>query len=350
MSSEYIVPMCPQCGSPLPNLPTAENAVTCEFCNGKVYGREKTAQSQQLKEDYASIYSEVMLVKQEFPKVEIIGADIAKIRVPVTSQGSEYDVLVVLDEFPKDIFVDYPRGLRSLIGPPNYLTTVTSWAPGSSHAVDVLREIKSMANRSRAALGVTYEGGPEDISALSRSFQVEQVSPSETRIYIYTPRTRFFTSLNTATSPPQVTIPSNIKRVLPIAGILEQRYNAGEITIGDLVGRLEYAANVQDRIITEIQKLRNNFVNVTYQPETRQISLIVPVEPIRLQFQITLPDKFPIVRPVITLQTRLKNRQLEDAILKRMNFAMSSWTRFNSILDILTEIQGVVATFLYGRY
>jgi hypothetical protein len=137
---------------------------------------------------------------------------------------------------------------------------------------------------------------------------------------------------------------------LPVASVLEQRYNVGEITIGDLVGRLEYAANVQDRTITEIQKLRNNFLNVVYEPTTRQISLVIPVDPVRLQFQISLPDKFPIVRPIITLQTGLKNKQLEAAIIKRMNFAMNSWTRFHSILDILSEIQGVVATFLYGRY
>jgi hypothetical protein len=145
-------------------------------------------------------------------------------------------------------------------------------------------------------------------------------------------------------------VPDNIKRVLPSAAILEQRYNAGEITLADLVRRLEYSANVQDRIITEIQKLRNNFVNVNYQPNTRQITLVVPVDPVRLQFQITLPDKFPIVRPIIQLHTQLQNKKLESAIINRMNYAMNSWTRFNSILDILSEIQGVVATFLYGRH
>ncbi len=349
MSSEFVVPMCPQCGSPLPSLPSPETAVTCEFCNGQVFGK-KTNQHQHLKEDYASIYGEVMLVKQGFPKVEVIGADISKIRVPITSQGSAYDVLLVLDDFPQNVFVDYPRGLRSLIGPPNYLTTIASWSPDRSHAVDVLQEINGMAGRTRTDSTPQFNGGSEDLSSLSRSFQVEEINSSESRIYIHTPRTRFFTTLNTVSTPPRVSVPENIKRVIPVASTLEQRYNAGEITLGDLVSRLEYSANVQDRIITEIQKLRNNFVDVNYQPNSRQISLIVPVDPVRLQFLITLPEKFGIVRPVIQLQTQLQNKKLESAIINRMNFAMNSWTRFNSILDILSEIQGVVATFLYGRY
>ncbi len=348
MSTAFIVPMCPQCGSPLPELPTSDHPITCEFCSGKVYGHE-SPQPQQLQEDYSRTYQEVLRIKQEYPKVETIGADIKKIRIPISSMGKEFDVLLVLDDYPQNVFIDYPRGLRNIIGPPNYLTTITSWKPNGSHAVDVLKEITSMLSTKRSST-ISPETVKEDLSNLEKSYQVERISEIETRIYVYTSRTRFHITVHQTTQTPTASVPANIKRVLSTANELEHRYNEGQITLQDLVSRLEYAANVQDRIITEIHKIRNNFVDVQFYPQTRQISLTVPVDPIKLQFNISLSEKFPIIHPQITMLTRLKNKKLENAILQRLRYALDSWTPYSSLTDLLTEIQGVVATFLYGKY
>jgi hypothetical protein len=131
--------------------------------------------------------------------------------------------------------------------------------------------------------------------------------------------------------------------------MLESRYNSGEVTLGDMIGRLEYAANVQDRIITEIQLLRNNFTHVQYYPESRQVLITVPIATEAIQFQVDIPEKFPIIRPIIQLRSPVRNKQVHAVIEQRMNQMLGMWTRFMHIMDVLSDVQAAAIGLLYRR-
>ena len=113
MSTQFVVPLCPQCGGPLQKYPTREEPISCEFCGGKVFGKEDTTQD--LKSEYHDIYKEVLTIKLSYPKFELVGEDITKLRVPIQHGMSEYDVLLVLDDFPNDFRTELVNPHDSLI-------------------------------------------------------------------------------------------------------------------------------------------------------------------------------------------------------------------------------------------
>ena len=147
-----------------------------------------------------------------------------------------------------------------------------------------------------------YVPSPESWEKVEKQFQVESISDNSKRVYLYTPRTHFIINFQLTDKDTSVDIDPRLKTIIFESSNLEERYNNGEIALLDLLGRLEYGVNTQDRIITEIQLLRNNFSNLKYFPEKKQIVVSLPIGVLSIQVRVNIPRKFPLVKPVIQIE------------------------------------------------
>ncbi|MHA1917642.1 MAG: hypothetical protein ACTSUV_04945 [Candidatus Ranarchaeia archaeon] len=347
MTIEYKVPFCPECGGPLSKWPLEEEPTTCDFCNCQVFGKKDSVE--QLEEEYNIIYKEFLLVSREFPDTTPVGDDVRIFRVPIKGKENNFDVLVVLKEYPERISIDYPRGLQNLIGPSRLLTTLESWVPNQSKPIDALREIFDKLNQSKTKDKTIFDPSSESWETVKKQFQVESISENKKRVHLYTPRTHFELNFMIIDNDTSVNIDLRLKSVLPDSTELEERYNNGEISLLDFLGRLEYEINTQDRIITEIQLLRNNFTNLKYYPDKKQIIISIPVGVLLIKIQVNIPPKFPLVKPEISIISEIKDKKIKDTIDKRKNIMLNLWNRHMHILDIISEIQASAIAILFER-
>jgi hypothetical protein len=347
MNSEFQVPFCPECGGPLKNWPTRTKSVRCDFCGSNVFGTEEVLHEMEAK--YSNVYKEFLEISREFPDTIPVGDDVRIFRVPLKSNGTKYDVLVVLRDFPERISVDYPRGLQNLIGPPRYLESLKNWIPDGSKPIEVLREIQDNLTGGEYVKPPTKGPLVESWETLGNQFQVESIGADKKRVSLYSPRTHFELNFQIKKKKTSVSLGNRLVRSLPEAQTLGKRYNNGEITLTDFLGRMEFGINTQDRIITEIQMLRNNYTQLRYHPNTRQISLSIPVGSKPLHLVVSIPPRFPIMRPEVTLASEVSDEKVKRVVEERLNAIAGMWNRHMHILDLLSEVQAAVIGVMYKQ-
>ncbi len=347
MSTKFQAPFCSECGGPLKKWPTRTEPVQCDFCGSTVFGVEDVLRK--MATEYNNIYKEYLQISREFPDTVPVGDDVRIFRVPIPSDGTHFDVLVVLREYPERISLDYPRGLQNLIGPPRYLKSLAEWIPNHSKPLDVLREIQDTLTGQKFIKPADQVPRVESWDAIAKQFEVQNLGKDQKKVFLHTSRTNFELNFYLKGDAMNVKLSDKLLRALPEAQPLEIRYNNGEVSLADFLGRLEYGVNTQDRIITEIQMLRNNYTNLRYHPHIRQIGVTIPVDGTSLQLLVTIPPRFPIIRPSVTLASGVSNAKVKQAIEERLAMATAMWNRHMHILDLLSEVQAAIIGGTYQR-
>ncbi len=150
---------CSGCGGPLPEVPTLSKPVKCEYCEiTNVFQPPRVDSStgeliiseEELAERDYQIYQQQEAILSHYSG-ELVGEEISKIRISLPIGARTFQVLVVLDNYPHEIFVDVSPDPTPLIGPFIELDTIKNWEPGKSSALDVIQELEQ---RLRTALGV----------------------------------------------------------------------------------------------------------------------------------------------------------------------------------------------------
>ncbi len=150
MSTTEIV-TCNGCGAPLPAAPSLTKPVKCEYCEitnvyhppriDAITGELVVSEEELAERDY-QIYLQQQEILAHYPG-ELVGEEISKVRLALHVGPQLYQILVVLDNFPEEIFIEVSPDVRDLIGSINDLKTLRQWRPGESKAIDVIRELES---------------------------------------------------------------------------------------------------------------------------------------------------------------------------------------------------------------
>jgi hypothetical protein len=239
--------------------------------------------------------------------------------------------------------------LQNRIGPPRYLESLKNWIPNGSKPIEVLREIQDNLTGGQYVKPLTKVPTVESWETLANQFQVESIGADKKRVFLHSPRTQFELNFRIKKKSTAVSLSNRLIRSLPEAQTLGDRYNKGEITLTDFLGRMEFGINTQDRIISEIQMLRNNYTQLRYHPNTRQISLSIPVGSKPLHLVVNIPPRFPIMRPEVTLASEVADKKVKQVVEERLNAIAGMWNRHMHILDLLSEVQAAVIGVMYKQ-
>jgi len=132
---------------------------------GSVVGEEEVDTS----EMDIILYQEFSDIMKEFPNTSHAGEDLNKIRTVLSLPGNPEEVLIVLDDFPNSVYVDFSGRLQGVIGDFNDLETVKNWIPGKSHTIDVLQEVQTKATQLLA-----HEGPSMRTQTISQSISAQE--------------------------------------------------------------------------------------------------------------------------------------------------------------------------------
>ncbi len=149
---------CSGCGAPLPEVPTMNRPTRCEYCEITNVFRPprvdpKTGELIQSEDELSERDYQIYMQQQEILSRysgELVGDEITKIRLALPIGSRVFQVLLVLDNYPNDVFIDVSPDPRQLIGPLTELSSIKNWNAGHSRALDVIQELEE---KLRKALG-----------------------------------------------------------------------------------------------------------------------------------------------------------------------------------------------------
>ena len=281
--------------------------------------------------------NELTYLMNEF-QVDIVDEVISRVRIYV-SVSVELNFIIGIDYtlYPKKPLLTVQDELKQILDPET-LDAVKNWKEdGSSHVVDIIRELESkLVSESKKKLQARLIIG---------EFKANQVDENHVTVDIVTFGLREFRLeiyLDTLPKPPRLELSEELKAIIPDLSKMNSinTWDFSFMSVNDILREIQWEVDKKARIQFELDLLYS-LERVEYKELERKIEIDMrgqmKTADVTFKFEVELPEDYPQSKPIIKLLSEVT----DDQVAKQMESAMKildSWSSFTYLVDVFDKI------------
>ena len=298
---------------------------------------EETSDDSSYQDTDSLLANELTYLMNEF-QVDIVEGVISRVRIYVTV-SVELNFIIGIDYtlYPKKPLLTVQEELKQSLDPET-LDAVKGWKEdGSSHVVDIVRELESkLVSESKKQLQARLIIG---------EFKANQVDDNHVTVDIVTFGLREYRMevyLDTLPKPPRLELSDELKAIIPDVNQLNAitTWDFSFMSVNDILREIQWEVDKKARIQFEIDLLYS-LERVEYKEMERKIEIDMrgqmKMADVTFKFEVQLPEDYPQSKPVIKLMSEVS----DDQVAKQMESAMKildNWSSFTYLVDVFDTI------------
>ena len=280
--------------------------------------------------------NELSFLMNEF-QVEMVEESISRVRIYITA-SVELNFIIGIDFtlYPKKPLLTVQEELKQILDPED-LSSMKDWKEGSSHIVDIVRQLEGeLVSASKKKLQARLIIG---------EFKANEVDNNQITVDIVTFGLREYrldVFLDTLPKPPRLELSDELKLIIPDLNQLNsiKTWDFSIMSINDILREVQWEVDKKARIKFEIDLLYS-LQRVEYKEMERKIEIDMKGQmktaDITFKFEVQLPEDYPQSKPTIKLLSEVQ----DDKVAQQMEEAMKmldSWSSFTYLVDLFDKI------------
>ncbi|NHI91441.1 MAG: hypothetical protein EAX96_02990 [Candidatus Lokiarchaeota archaeon] len=281
--------------------------------------------------------NELTYLMNEF-QVDIVDEVISRVRIYI-SVSVELNFIIGIDYtlYPKKPLLTVQEELKQILDPET-LDSVKNWKEdGSSHVVDIVRELESnLVSSNKKKLQARLIVG---------EFKANEVDENQITVDIVTFGLREYrleVFLDSLPNPPRMELSNELKAIIPDVNQLNavKTWDFSVMSINDILREIQWEVDKKARIQFELDLLYS-LDRVEYKELERKIEIDMrgqmKTADVTFKFEVQLPEDYPQSKPIIKLLSEVS----DDQVAKQMESAMKildSWSSFTYLVDVFDTI------------
>ncbi|MFX1488954.1 MAG: hypothetical protein ACFFBI_07395, partial [Promethearchaeota archaeon] len=294
-----------------------------------------------------AVNTELGLIQQEYA-YDQMGQNPANINVYITvTLAKTFLIHLNIATFPEQPIIQFPEEVEKLLGNPlKVLTTLNNWdSQKPIHIVDILHELEKKLS--------FFKEIESQIKKIAGEYQSEKISENLTtlRVNLLTYGFKEYSidiNLETYPAPPIVELPLELQQIIriPITNLNSfKNWVEDESESVEIVREISWLVDKNSRINFEIDLLKDHYNNIVYDPLATTLKVEMKgkmkTEDITFEFQIILPDEYPMKIPEIKVLNEFEleaHEKIKNDLHTSFDDFFNEWTPFSYLIDLFNLI------------
>jgi ubiquitin-protein ligase len=308
------------------------------------YGAPLFDESEQIN---LEITTELGLLQQEYA-YDQKGSNAGEIEVYITITLSKTFIISIdLTNFPGKPIISLPDDIKKILGDPDKsLETLNKWNRKKPlHVIDILHELEKKLYFIKEI--------ESQYKKLSGEYQCDAISDSLTSIKVHLLTYGFKeyildVDLKPYPKSPHVELSSELKQIIsvPVMDLNSYRnWKDNESDAVEVIREISWLVDKNSRINFEIDLLKDHYKNIKYESSTATLHVEMKgkmkTEDLTFEFQIKLPDEFPMKMPEIKVVNEFEletHEKIKNDLHASFSDFFNEWTPSSYLVDLFNLI------------
>ena len=317
-----------------------------DFQSGFQGDRQKDS-FRELESESVEMSTELGLIQQYYT-FDKIGNNPADIRVYITITLSQTFIIGVnFENYPSDPIITFPDPLKNILGSPyDALDSLKKWnAKKPTHIIDVLHELEEKL--------FFIKDIEQETKKIRGEYKYNIISDSLTQLDVHLVTYGFKEyilriDLQPYPKPPNINLTPELQTIIqsPITSLTSyQNWKEKESEPIEIVREISWLVDKNSRINFEIELLKENYKNITYDPNTETLKLDMKgkmkTQDLTFEFQINLPNNYPMKIPEIKVLNEFEletHEKIKTDLQASFSDFFNEWTPFSYLIDLFNLI------------
>ena len=301
----------------------------------------------ELKSESVEISTELGLIQQYFT-FDRIGNNPADLQLYITITISQTFIIGVnFENYPESPIITFPSPLKNILGSPyDALSSLKKWnAKKPTHIIDVLHELEEKL--------FFIKDIEQEAKKIRGEYKYDMISDSLTQLNVHLVTYGFKEyvlriDLQPYPKPPNINLTPELQTIIqsPITSLTSYKnWKEKESEPIEIVREISWLVDKNSRINFEIELLKENYKNITYDPNAESLKLDMKgkmkTQDITFEFQINLPKDYPMKIPEIKVLNEFElesHEKIKTDLQASFTDFFKEWTPFSYLVDLFNLI------------
>ena len=303
--------------------------------------------SEELESESVEISTELGLIQQYYT-FERIGNNPADLQVYITITISQTFIIGVnFENYPNDPIIAFPDPLKKILGNPyDLIKSLKNWnAKKPTHIIEVLHEIEEKL--------FFIKDIEQEAKKIRGEYKYDMISDSLTQLNVHLVTYGFkeyvlSIDLQPYPKPPTINLTPELQTIIqsPLSSLTSYKnWKEKESEPIEIVREISWLVDKNSRINFEIELLKENYKNITYDPTAETLKLEMKgkmkTQDITFEFQINLPRDYPMKIPEIKVLNEFEletHEKIKSDLQASFSDFFNEWTPFSYLIDLFNLI------------
>ncbi len=285
---------------------------------------------------------------QQYYTFDRIGNNPADLQVYITITLSQtFIVGVNFENYPSPPIITFPDPLKNILGNPyDVLNSLKKWnAKKPTHIIDVLHELEEKL--------FFIKDIEQEAKKIRGEYKYDMKSDSLTQLNVHLVTYGFKEYiLNIDLQPypklPNINLTPELQTIIqsPITSLTSYKnWKEKESEPIEIIREISWLVDKNSRINFEIELLKENYKNITYDPKAETLKLDMKgkmkTQDLTFVFQVNLPKEYPMKIPEIKVLNEFEletHEKIKTDLQASFSDFFNEWTPFSYLIDLFNLI------------